>query len=272
MSLDAKEKKYLGAVIAVILVAAVWYIASTFVIPRIEAARQLAEAQERQVTMGEGEAFAIEGRQGNFDSDDSELRYQSGDFSGTLNVCVNASRLYPSKSAMEEAEGFSGDLDEISYFFDEEPLALVVDVSITNEDATNSKFEGFPTYFTMDFFGIQYGEASSAALLFSGQDQHVPEYYQPETKDDYWSYVDIPQGETVSVRLAFLIPPSDSVKEEYGSFSQLLPAYGEGDRILFYYGQLDFSSIGVTDTAIAPDFAVSSAYIPYLVELSPEVM
>lgn len=271
MSLDIKEKRLLGAVMAMALALAIWYIVTTYVMPRIEKGRQLAEAQARQTIIGEGTSYTIEGRQSNYETDDPELRYQSGAFSGTLSVCVDGSRLYSSKSAMEEAEGFSGHLDEMSYYFDEEPLALVIDVSITNVDASSMKYEASPTYFCMDGFGIQFGESSSAASFFSGQDQHVPEYYQSETRDAYWAAVDIPQGETVAVRLLFLIPPS-SAKEELGSFSQLIPVYEEGDRFLFYYGQLDFGSYGSAETAVPPDFAVSSAYIPYLVELSPEVI
>ena len=278
MNLSRKEKTLLAAVVAVVVVAAAWHMIATYVIPQIAIEHDRAEAHDRQTIIQEGTTFSIEG-----DQDTSVVSEASNlGLSGTLSACVDGSRLYESKTAMYEAEGFEGSLDEISSKVEREPMGLVVDVSITNVDATNSRYrEAYgvesSTYFDMDFdIGIGDGNASYVSY-YHGPDLHVPEYDSTALGQHLWNVVDIPQGETVTVRLAFLIPPA-SAKDEPGMLGQFVPKYEEGERIYFYYGSMSYSSGDIENLwsiggeLEATSFADAAAYIPYLVELSPQVM
>lgn len=277
MALRRKEKTILVAVIAVVFAAAAWHVIATYIIPQVVAERERVEALEQQTVIQEGTTFPIEGNQ-----DASTVEYGSNmDFSGTLSACVEGSRLYKSKTAMYEAEGFEGSLDEISNKIDQEPMGLVVDVSITNVDATNSYYKEVygvksSTYFVMNFnIGIGDGNASYTSY-YHGPDLHVPEYDSTSLGQHLWDVVDIPQGETVTVRLAFLLPPA-GVTDETGMFGRFIPAYEEGEHIYFYYGQIKYTSAIESLGSIGGElettsFANAAAYIPYLVELSPKLM
>lgn len=276
MSLDIKEKKLLIAVLAVVIVGVAWHLFSTYVLPQIQHQRRVAEALAQQTIVSEGTPFTLYGRQGKLDSGNPELMSQSPAFNGTLSMRVEESRLYETKSAMEEAEGFMGDFDDISTYLSEEPLGLVVDVSITNVDATVMKNGESTTYFPMTYFGVQIGDTANMVSYFLGQDIHVPEYDNPETQADYLADVDIPKGETVRVRLTFALP-SANAEDELGEMSRIISLFDEGDQIIFYYGLLDFSGSihglwDVSGEVVPTSFAEGAANIPYLVELSPVVM
>lgn len=281
MALDRKEKRLLGTVVGIVVAIAVWNYVSAFVMPRMKYDQQIKEAQSRQVIVGEGDEFSLTSVAYSDQTDDSYGFNPFGGFwDGTLTFRVDGSRLYKTKSEMEEAEGFecSEGNDVVSTSISEEPLGLVVDVSITNENATAvNRDDGQPTYFSMDFFGLQIADTSNMTSYFCGQDLHVPEFYDSKDSEHYWSTVDIPQGETVHVRLAFVMPPASS-EEELGKMAQvLMPVYHDGDQLILYYGPISYAgfagSFSGMDQQLQPvNFAVASARIPYLVELSPEVM
>ena len=282
MNLSRKEKTLLVAIIAVLVAAGVWHILSVYVIPQIEFNREREEARSLQTTIEEGTTFTIKGRLHSSDETEIEVDADSSWFEGTISVRVESSRLYGSKTAMEEAEGFEVGNNGIESSVDGEPLGLVVDVSISNIDVSNTAYEGFldrpVTFFDMELFNINVGDTASLMSYFAGQDMHVPEAELPVPEGGiFHSVVDVPQGETVTVRLAFLIPPA-SAKDEPGMLGQFVPKYEEGERIYFYYGSMSYSSGDIENLwsiggeLEATSFADAAAYIPYLVELSPQVM
>lgn len=268
------EFKYLALVIVTIVVTtAVWFGVRSINVENAE--RQAEEQQELARTQSKGIPMGTSVEVTATEEDDEVTRVYG--WYGSMEFTVTGATLYrdlESCKASDEAlynavlehQPLNGSLD--AGF---SPSLLVVDLTVTNIDATTQATSGdavYPsTYINLANFRLGTDDRLVQTLLWI--DGSVD-----SESDHLWSYVSIEQGETKQLRLAFCAIPQDSydrlmsgadlsdlrigqIGAIYGQY-----VYGEGEALSLCLGWAPGSGSGFEEHVDA---------IPYVFELIPEV-
>lgn len=150
-------------------------------------------------------------------SEDEATREQLYEWEGTLRLSMGGITLYPSA----EAAGISEDASSTEESVSDWPgmQVAVVDVTIENVDATCKQRvvdqEGAPCFNVNMFSGrIGSGEEDAQPMLVACVcDRDPVSLPDPEERNDTTSYYWVGKGESMDVRLAFVVPEVESSEE-----------------------------------------------------------
>lgn len=155
--------------------------------------------------------------------EDEATREQLYDWEGTLRLSVDGVILYPSA----EAAGISEDASSVEESVSDWPgmQVAVVDVTIKNVDATCKQRvvdqEGTPCFNVNMFSGrIGSGKGDAKPMLVACVcDRDPVSFPNPEERNDTTSFFWVGQGESMNVRLAFVVPEVESSEETSGGWT-----------------------------------------------------